>query len=124
MHLQFRVSVIASPENVPEDKHELPSNQTQAPSGMVVLSEIVKITKVTCETEVINKVSNIDDCSGDPSEAGTKMVEEEKQDSDCNQVGFFQHTQTLSKAKCYSLLVVTNEYLFSLAVDRDKGEGF
>ncbi|CAN6821438.1 unnamed protein product, partial [Brassica oleracea] len=88
-------SVISSPQNVPEDKHELPSNQTQAPpSGMVVLSEIVKITKVTCETEVINKVSNIE-CSDDPSEAGTKMVEEEKQDSDCNQVGFFQHTNPL-----------------------------
>lgn len=104
MHLQFRVSVISSPQNVPEDKHELPSNQTQAPpSGMVVLSEIVKITKVTCETEVINKVSNIE-CSDDPSEAGTKMVEEEKQDCDCNQVGFF-NTQTLSKAKFFSLLV-------------------
>lgn len=104
MHFQFRVSVIASPENVPEDKHELPSNQNQGPSGMVVLSEIVKITKVTCETEVINEVSNID-CSEDPSEAGTKMVEEEKQDSDCNQVGFFNTHKPLSKAKCFSLLV-------------------
>lgn len=98
------VSVISSPQNVPEDKHELPSNQTQAPpSVMVVLSEMVKITKVTYETEFINKVSNIE-CSDDPSEAGTKMVEEKKQDSDCNEVGFF-NTQTLSKAKFFSLLV-------------------
>ena len=57
---------------------------------MVVISETVKITKVTCETEVINKVTNID-CSENPSEAGTKMVEERKQDSDCNQV-CFRHT--------------------------------
>ncbi|KAF3509289.1 hypothetical protein F2Q69_00004645 [Brassica cretica] len=75
-------SVISSPQNVPEDKHELPSNQTQAPpSGMGVLSEIVKITKVTCETEVINKVSNIE-CSDDPSEAGTKMTGIKEKDSD------------------------------------------
>uniref|UniRef100_M4E6L4 Lysosomal Pro-X carboxypeptidase n=1 Tax=Brassica campestris TaxID=3711 RepID=M4E6L4_BRACM len=80
-------TVISSPQNVPEDKHELPSNQTQAPpSVMVVLSEMVKITKVTYETEFINKVSNIE-CSDDPSEAGTKMVEEKKQDSDCNETG-------------------------------------
>nr|VDC67651.1 unnamed protein product [Brassica rapa] len=79
--------VISSLQNVSEDKHELPSNQTQAPpSIMVVLSEIVKITKVTCETEFINKVSNIE-CSDDPSEAGTKMVEEKKQDSDCSETG-------------------------------------
>lgn len=66
---------------------------------MVVISETVKITKVTCETEVINKVTNID-CSENPSEAGTEMLEENRQDSDCNQVGF---TRSFSKAKCSTL---------------------
>lgn len=75
---------------------------------MVIISETVKVTTVTCETEVINKVTNID-CS----EAGTKMVEEEKkQGSDRNQVGF---THTLPKSKMFlitfSANFITNELL-------------
>lgn len=85
MHLLFR-SVISSPQNVPEDKHELPSSETQTPSGMVVISETVKITTVTCETEVTNTVTTLD-CSETPCEAGRQMGEE-KQDSDDNQVVF------------------------------------
>jgi branched-chain amino acid aminotransferase len=52
---------------------------------MVVISETVKITRVTCETEVTNKVTTLD-CSESPSEAGRKMGEE-TEDGDCNQTG-------------------------------------
>lgn len=44
---------------------------------MVVISEIVKIIKVMCEIEVINKVINID-CLENFFEVGIKMVEERK----------------------------------------------
>lgn len=103
MHLHF-LSVISSPQNVPEDKHELPSSQPQTPSGVVVISETVKITTVTCETEVTNKVTTRD-CSENHSEAGKRMGEE-NQDVDCNQVVF-------SKAKvsqsCSEQNLITSE---------------
>ncbi|CAE6261392.1 unnamed protein product [Arabidopsis arenosa] len=79
-------SVISSPQNVPEDKHELPSSHTQTPSGMVVISETVKITTVTCETEVTNKVTTLE-CSESPSEAGRKMGEETQDETVMNPFG-------------------------------------
>lgn len=92
---------------MPEDKHELPSSQTQTPSGMVVISETVKITTVTCETEVTNKVTTLD-CSENPTEAGRNM-REEKPDSDCNQV-VFMNMNTHSRKQKF-LIVFSTYYL-------------
>lgn len=91
---------------MPEDKHELPSSQTQTPSGMVVISETVKITRVTCETEVTNKVTTLD-CSESPSEAGRKMGEE-TEDGDCNQVVFMNSL----KKNCLQTLQQMNNTLW------------